>query len=160
MELFQAIAHIHSQGVIHLDLRPENIIITKDKIVKLIGFGIRKQSSKKIKGIQTYLAPEITEGNSFDSKVDIWSIGVIMYNLMTDRVPFIIKSQKGKESQPISVSCDFTGTKVSYYAQSICKDMLQMDPEIRPTAKKLLGDPWFKMFDAVVEEQEEIIKKK
>ena len=44
--------------------------------------------------------------------------------------------------------------------QSICKDMLQMDPEIRPTAKKLMSDPWIKMFDAVIEEQEEILKKK
>jgi serine/threonine protein kinase len=90
--LCQALAHIHSQGVNHLDLRPENIIISDDKSIKLVGFGIRKQIGKKVKGIQTYLAPEITEGNSFNSKADIWSLGVIMYNLMTDRVPFIIKS--------------------------------------------------------------------
>jgi hypothetical protein len=58
------------------------------------------------------------------------------------------------------VSCDFTGTKISYYGQSICKDMLQMEPEDRPTAKKLLNDPWFKMFEGVAEEQDEIKKKK
>ena len=96
-QLLSAITYCHSRGVVHRDLKPENILIdsvTKDgKInIKVIDFGaalfvpMHTKMSEKL-GTPYYIAPEVLAGK-YDEKCDIWSIGVIMYILLSGCAPF------------------------------------------------------------------------
>ena len=74
-------------------------MITNENKFKLIGFGVRKKGPREIiKGIQTYMAPEISEGSAFDEKADIWSFGVILHYLATEKYPFVTKALFGKKA--------------------------------------------------------------
>ena len=89
--LFQAINHCHAIDVIHRDIKPENIMITKEGQVRLIDFGLSKASKKKnlstVAGTPYYMAPEVLEG-SYGAKADIWSLGVLLYTLVSGYLPF------------------------------------------------------------------------
>lgn len=83
---------MHSQGVVHRDIKPENIMISMDGEIKLIDFGLSKRQDgnnklKTIAGTPYYMAPEVLNG-VYDSKVDIWSLGVLLYVFMSGYLPF------------------------------------------------------------------------
>ena len=84
---------MHSQGVIHRDIKPENIMLTENDELKLIDFGLScmvngaKSKSKAVAGTPYYMAPEVLAG-LYDSKCDIWAIGVLLYVFMSGYLPF------------------------------------------------------------------------
>jgi calcium-dependent protein kinase len=92
-KLLRAITHCHSNGVVHRDIKPENIMIGGDGEIKLIDFGLSEKSVKKdaslhtIAGTPYYMAPEVLEGD-YNFKCDIWSLGVLMYVLLSGYLPF------------------------------------------------------------------------
>ena len=91
-KLLGACHHMHSQGIVHRDIKPENIMLSLNGELKLIDFGLskRQDGSKKLKtiaGTPYYMAPEVINGN-YDSKVDIWSLGVLLYVFMSGYLPF------------------------------------------------------------------------
>lgn len=94
-KLIRAIAHCHESGVCHRDLKPDNILINKNYDLKVIDFGLSKHIDKNIRslvsrvGTPAYMAPEVILGNRYDLKCDIWSLGVLMYNLICGNVPFL-----------------------------------------------------------------------
>lgn len=101
-QLMDALNHCHSQGICHRDLKPENIIFLnkeENSPIKIIdfGLGIIFQSnnlifSKKV-GSPQYVAPEVLDGE-YDYKCDIWSAGVILYNLFSGTQPFEGKNEE------------------------------------------------------------------
>lgn len=94
-QLIRAIAHCHENGVCHRDLKPDNILIDKNNELKVIDFGLSKHIDRNIRslwsrvGTPAYMAPEVVRGNKYDLKCDIWSLGVVMYNLICGNVPFV-----------------------------------------------------------------------
>ena len=85
----------HAAGIIHRDIKPENIIITADGIVKIMDFGISKMfgSSQLTKtgttmGTTAYMSPEQATGEKLDQRTDIWSMGVVLYEMLTQKIPF------------------------------------------------------------------------
>ncbi|MGB9638333.1 MAG: serine/threonine-protein kinase [bacterium] len=90
------IAYLHSKGIIHRDIKPENILVSKDlKEVKIADLGISKvvywrsiTQEGQILGTPAYMAPELFEGKSDDPKIDIYSFGITMYEVLTHNVPF------------------------------------------------------------------------
>ena len=84
---------MHRQGMIHRDLKPENIVLSFG-IPKIGDFGWSVCSSTENRdtfcGTPLYISPELLLGNSYDRQVDIWALGVMMYEFLTGRIPFKI----------------------------------------------------------------------
>ncbi|MCH3966696.1 MAG: protein kinase [Bacilli bacterium] len=94
-QLCSAVMYAHQHGVIHRDIKPQNIFLTQDGTIKLGDFGIATfqnadhvTRSEMIVGSVHYMAPEITQGNSASERSDIYSMGVTFFELITGRVPF------------------------------------------------------------------------
>jgi serine/threonine-protein kinase len=90
-----AIAAAHAQGVIHRDIKPGNVMITRDGTVKVMDFGIARMlgpetapQTSAVLGTASYLSPEQAQGTPVDARTDIYSLGTVLYELLTGRPPF------------------------------------------------------------------------
>jgi serine/threonine protein kinase len=94
--ILQALAHAHREGVVHRDVKPGNILMARDGLVKLADFGIAKAAFAQgdvtttgdLLGTSRYLAPEQVTGGDVDQRSDLYSAGVVLYELLTGRPPF------------------------------------------------------------------------
>jgi serine/threonine-protein kinase len=90
-----ALDYAHQQGVVHRDIKPANIMLTKDHIVKVMDFGIAKMASSSktetniVLGTPTYMSPEQIAGKKVDGRSDIFSLGIVLFELLTGQLPFI-----------------------------------------------------------------------
>ena len=93
-QICQALAHAHAHGIVHRDLKPENAIVMGDGRVKLLDFGLARPIASRltteggISGTVFYLAPEQAMGRKVDVRADLYSLGVILYELTTHQLPF------------------------------------------------------------------------
>ncbi|MGH2710936.1 MAG: protein kinase domain-containing protein [Actinomycetota bacterium] len=98
--VLQALAHAHREGVIHGDVKPGNILVGHDGMVKLADFGIAKAAFAQhdatttgdLLGTSRYLSPEQVAGEEVDHRSDLYSSGVVLYELLTGRPPFVADS--------------------------------------------------------------------
>lgn len=91
----EALGYAHRQGIIHRDVKPDNIFVLQDGNIKLADFGIAKMirvsertHTDVIMGTPNYIAPEVIKGNPFDHRVDIFALGVTIYEMLSGRRPF------------------------------------------------------------------------
>ena len=154
-QILNAIRYCHKMRVIHEDIKPENIMITKRDennylFIKLIDFGTAKifkegNLQKGVVGSAYYMAPEVLKGN-YNEECDIWSIGVIMHIMLTGSPPF-----DGKDDDSIfnkishrSFSINSNSFKrLSNNAKDLIMNLLERDPSKRITARNALNHPWF-----------------
>src|SRR5574341_915878 len=89
-----ALDYAHQQGVVHRDIKPANIMITKDQTVKVMDFGIAKMASSSktqtdiVLGTPTYMSPEQITGKKVDGRSDIFSLGIVLFELLAGQPPF------------------------------------------------------------------------
>ena len=155
-QILKAITYCHKMNIIHRDIKPENIMITNREKngclqVKLIDFGTAKIFEKghqenKYVGSSYYMAPEIIK-RKYDEKCDLWSIGVIMYILLTGRPPFdgndddeILENVK----KGVYDTYSYPYPLLSSHSKDLINKLLKKKKKKRISADQALEHPWFK----------------
>ncbi|AMD21132.1 HEL149Wp [Eremothecium sinecaudum] len=163
-QILEAVSYIHAQGISHRDLKPDNILIAQDDpvLVKITDFGLAKIQGngtfmKTFCGTLAYVAPEVIDGklgdeqhkhnNLYSSLVDMWSMGCLIYVILTGHLPFSGSTQEQLYKQIARGSYhegplkDF---KISEQARDFIDSLLQVNPQDRLTAEKALQHPWIR----------------
>ena len=94
MQIAKALEHAHGRGIVHRDIKPHNVMVLKNGSVKVADFGIAQVTSnactmtKEVLGSVHYISPEQAKGGRVDNRSDLYSLGVVMYEMITGRVPY------------------------------------------------------------------------
>ena len=104
VQILRALQHAHAKGIVHRDIKPHNIMLLSDGTVKMMDFGIarfarsdQRTSSDKAIGSVHYISPEQAQGGVIDEKTDIYSVGIMLFEMLTGQLPFEAES-------PVSVA--------------------------------------------------------
>ncbi|KAJ1407163.1 Serine/threonine-protein kinase, active site [Sesbania bispinosa] len=152
-EIVSAVSHLHSNGIMHRDLKPENILLDADGHVMLTDFGLAKQfeestRSNSMCGTLEYMAPEIILGKGHDKAADWWSVGILLFEMLTGKPPFC-GGNREKIQQKIVKDKIKLPAFLSSEAHSLLKGLLQKEASRRlgggPRGiEEIKGHKWFK----------------
>ncbi|MGN0911582.1 MAG: serine/threonine-protein kinase [Thermoguttaceae bacterium] len=149
LKICNALKHAHDRGVIHRDIKPANILLVDNGVVKVSDYGIaqyfgaaRLTNANQVVGTIEFMAPEQAQASSVTPKTDIYSLGALMYALLTGKPPYQAKSlpellKRFRESFPESVRASRPETPK--IVDDVVFDLLQIQPEKRPGDARLIG---------------------
>ena len=121
VQIARALEHAHSKGIVHRDIKPQNVMILRDGTIKVADFGIaaletrQEQRSDQTVGSVHYIAPEQARGEQPDTRSDIYSLGVVMYEMLTGRMPY-----DGETAEQIALK----------HIAGVAEDPQKLNPEI------------------------------
>ncbi|HZW53277.1 MAG TPA: Stk1 family PASTA domain-containing Ser/Thr kinase [Candidatus Elarobacter sp.] len=143
IQIASGLAYAHRQGLLHRDVKPANILVTKDDVVKLSDFGIARAVSEHTLGVTqpgmvmgsvAYISPEQAQGHELDERSDLYSVGVVLYQMLTGALPFsgenpvaVALKHVSEEPKPI----DPATSGVSPAIASIVARLLRKSPQDR-----------------------------
>jgi len=148
----QALQYLHSQSppIVHRDLKPENILLTEGKQVRLADFGWATHvtsSRSSLAGTPMYVAPEMVSSTPYDYRVDIWSIGVVLFELLTGDLPFFDEDEDQMYDQISRKEVTFPSHRhLSSEAKDLISRTLQKSPDNRPTLEEIREHPLFQKY--------------
>ena len=150
-QIAQALVKAHEHGIIHRDIKPANIMVTKEGVVKLLDFGLAKlmghtilTKSGNTSGTAAYMSPEQSRGELVDLRTDIWSLGIVLYEMLTGVRPFKGEYENALIYSILNTDYESIDTKradVPAQLQIIVGKCLQKDPSKRyQDVTELLAD--------------------
>ncbi|TNN17209.1 Serine/threonine-protein kinase 17A isoform 1 [Schistosoma japonicum] len=153
-QLLKALSFIHSQSIVHLDIKPENILLRRPLPhcdIALCDFGLAKylrtnEVIRDLVGTPDYAAPEVLNYDPIHLTTDIWSVGVVVYYLLTSESPFWDESKEHTYLNVCQLKIsypDYLFHNISVEAIAFIKRLIQRNPKDRPSAIDCLDDPWF-----------------
>lgn len=151
-QIVRAVEYLHQNGIVHRDLKPENLLSAGEganEVVKVADFGFAKNfGEEKLVtscGSPGYVAPEVLTEDTYTNAVDMWSVGVIVYILLSGYPPFYDDSPPKIFKKITEVKYDFDDPAwdgISDVAKDLIRKLLVKDPAERLTASAALKHPW------------------
>jgi serine/threonine protein kinase len=180
-EILLALEHVHSLGVVYRDLKLENVLLDRDGHVRVADFGLSKmlgsrsdvaggtgsgsvdrtgssssapsrlKKTKTFCGTREYVAPEMLGGDPYDTTVDLWAFGILLYEILCGRTPFYSR-QRNEIYERIEKAPVFYPKDMSDEVQELLKGLLERDVEKRLGAgpagiAEIKAHPWFALID-------------
>ena len=154
-QIANGVKYLQQYGIVHRDLKPDNIMITQQNeygVIKIMDFGLSKIVSPNEKmvdgyGTLSYVAPEVLLRTPYNKEVDIWSLGVILFYMLSGKLPFRGRSEQEVAEKivydPLEFDEDDWETR-SQKVQDLIKCCLEKKAENRITIDVFLNHPWFK----------------
>ncbi len=161
MQVAAALNAAHSAGIVHRDIKPENIMLRDDGFVKVLDFGLAKLAADPnatadsedatraqvntkpgvVMGTVAYMSPEQARGKETDARCDIWSLGIVMYEMLTKRTPFAGETTSDSIAAILKQEPELLGPETPSELQRIIRKSLQKNADERyQTVKDLLLD--------------------
>lgn len=147
-QLVSALEACHHQHVVHRDIKPENLLLSKEGTIQLADFGWSSANvtpanrRDTLCGTLDYLSPEMIRGEKYDESVDIWAVGIIMYELLVGKPPFEAPGQS-ETIELITEGQLYVPPSVSLAAKDLIQRILQKLPEKRPSLQEIKSHRWF-----------------
>ena len=149
-EIASALVQAHRMNIIHCDIKPHNILITKEGHVKVADFGIARAVSaatmtygNNVVGSVHYFSPEQAKGTTLTPKTDVYSLGVVMYEMLTGKVPFNGETPVAialKHLQDTAPSVRQLDSSIPPVVEAIVSKAMTKEPEARPDSSQLVRD--------------------
>src|SRR5215210_2875445 len=162
-QIAAALVEAHGQGIVHRDIKPENVMVRRDGYVKVLDFGLAKLTggpaassvdteaatralaptgAGTVLGTVSYMSPEQSRGEEVDARTDVWSLGVVLYEVLTGHQPFRGKSASHtivaiQDDEPPPLSAHLPD--VPDLLQEVVSDALAKDREARLTTRQMLA---------------------
>ncbi|MEQ2230874.1 Serine/threonine-protein kinase 17A [Ilyodon furcidens] len=152
-QILNGVAFLHRNNVVHLDLKPQNTLLTSARPlgdIRIVDFGLSRRMDKitevrEILGTPEYVAPEILNYEPISNATDMWSIGVLIYVMLTGESPFLGDDKQETFLNISQVNIDYsqdTFEGISSLAVDFIKSLLVKNPRNRATAEECLSHPW------------------
>uniref|UniRef100_A0A3P8Z265 Striated muscle enriched protein kinase b n=1 Tax=Esox lucius TaxID=8010 RepID=A0A3P8Z265_ESOLU len=151
VQILQGLEYLHNKRILHLDIKPDNIMVTNLNVIKIVDFGsaqnfnplLLKQYSSGLSTLE-YMSPEMIKGDVIGPPADIWSLGVVAYVMLSGRLPFHDKDRQQTETKIQMAKFDPTKLypNVSQSASMFLKKMLSSYAWARPSTKDCFTHAW------------------
>ena len=152
-QLVETIIFCHSKGIVHRDLKLENVLVDENYNIKLIDFGLAAIKTNQFDmlsgtmGTVRYTSPEMIEGKGYNDSIDVWGIGVILFALLTGSYPFDTSNKENTKQVIFQRICE---RKIHYSKYNLEKNevkllkmLLEKNPEERIEIEHILKQPFF-----------------
>ncbi|OHT15665.1 AGC family protein kinase [Tritrichomonas foetus] len=144
LQLLEGLNTLHSSGVIHRDLKSANILLSAPDLIKIADLGVStvletRQLTRTQIGTPLYLAPEIWKHRPYNQKCDMWSLGILLYEMMTFSYPFVGSNTQELANRVCLGRYVLPSSRYSSDLISIVRRLLQTNPVLRPSVQDLLS---------------------
>ncbi len=163
-QLASGLLFLRGNGLMHRDLKPQNLLLSSDSLdatLKIADFGFARVLTEAtmtdtLCGSPQYMAPEIMQGRRYDAKADLWSVGMILYECVVGRTPYMGRSQiellRNIMARPLTMP---SSLDVSSECKSIIKMLLKAGPELRCSYEEFFSHKWIGLKPAFQQQQQD-----
>ncbi|XP_042576416.1 serine/threonine kinase 17a like [Cyprinus carpio] len=170
-QILMGVACLHQNNIVHLDLKPQNILLTSAQPlgdIRIVDFGLSRRVDivsevREILGTPEYVAPEVLDYEPISTATDMWSIGVLIYMMLTGESPFLGEEKQETFLNVSQVNVDYSQDVfqgISDLAVNFIQSLLIKNPRKRATVEQCLNHPWLRLdslhhaVEAPLDEQE------